>query len=182
MHPDDVAERVAEEVELLRARLAASPELRAGEPQLRGPFELFVPFRARRYRRAYLVNVPTRVSCGKCGTLLRPVVARADPIERDLLLVCDCSGYDAQPITAELRLADGSPLDRWPHGSPLEAPAIIYGHPDYDRPFVCRRGLREFHTHPQHEDNPWDRHRESIRIHDIIPELLGDLQRRWVFE
>lgn len=182
MHPDDAAERVAEEVELLRARLAAAPELRAHDVQLLDRVELRVPFTKVGYSRVHVVGIPVRMVCWECGpgvTFVKPVPVKTGRFERELVLRSFCDDYDGQPITAELLLPNGDALpDReWPHT--LGREAIIRGHEDYDRPFFCRRGLREYHSHPQHEDNPWDRHREAIRIHNIVPELLHDLQTRW---
>jgi hypothetical protein len=197
VHPDDVAEVVEEEAAELRAWLAAAPELRAGPMTLIDRFELRVPFAKSEYDRPHVLELvhPAR----------RVLFNLGPRVERELILRCECSGYDAQPITAELLGPDGTPLPgaAWPKEvgagglnaltvlsdrppprvTQLLAPgpqAIIHEHQDYDRPFFCRRGLREFHSHPQHEDNPWDRHRESIRIYDIVPELLADLQTRWM--
>ena len=178
MHPDDVAECVADEVERLRARLAAAPDLNVGEPQLVTPFELRVPFTKVGYRRAFVAPLPVRDLLGNLVGY-HEVFVRVERFERDLILRSFCDGYDAQPITAELLCGDGSPLPdpEWPRTLPPAREIIIRGHEDYDRPFFCRRGVREYHTHPQHEDNPWDAHRESIRIDDIVLELLQDLQQ-----
>jgi hypothetical protein len=181
VHPDDVAERVAEEFDTLRPRLAAAPELRTGEPALVGRFELRVPF-IKEYRRVFPIQVRAAWTCPDCppGTsLLKIVPVKAGRFERELILRSFCDDYDGQAISAELLLPDGEPLpdQEWP--KTLGREAIIRGHEDYDRPFFCRRGLREYHSHPQHEDNPWDAHREAIRIYDIVPELLRDLQARW---
>jgi hypothetical protein len=182
VHPDDVAQRVAEEVEILRARLAAAPALHAGQPQLIDRFELRVPFTKVGYRRVFSVPIPMRDRCPKCppGTeLVRMVPVKAYPFRRDLVLRSFCDGYDEQAITADLLLPNGAPLPDpdWPRT--LGREAIIRGHEEYDRPFFCRRGLREYHSHPQHEDNAWDAHREAIRIYDVVPELVLDLQTRW---
>jgi hypothetical protein len=179
VHPDDVAERVAEEYEILRARLRAAPALLAGEPELVDRFEIRVPFTKIAYQRALLVVVPKLTADGMRRQLGRQVPLRIGRFERQLILRSCCDGYDGQAPTAELLQPDGSPLpgDEWPRA--LGREAVIRGHEDYDRPFFCRRGLREYHSHPHHEDNPWDAHRESVRLYDVIPELLGDLQTRW---
>ena len=185
MHPDDVAERVADEVETLRARLAAAPELRASEPHLIDRFELRVAFTRVAFRAVLPVALPARISCPHCPpgqALMRVVPAKVGRFERELVLRSFCDNYDGQAITAELLLPNGDPLPdhEWP--KTLGREAIIRGHEEYDRPFFCRRGLREYHSHPQHEDNPWDAHRERIRIYHVVLELLRDLQTRWNLE
>jgi hypothetical protein len=170
---------------------------------------LRVPFVKTDFNKPHVMELLGRTRPGDvCGARrCRRVLFNLGPlVERELILRCDAAGYDAQPITAELLLRDGRPLPRgqWPKEigvgglDALDLPeggaalprvrvahalgpqAIIREHQDYDRPFFCRRGLREYHSHSQHENNPWDRHRESIRIYDIVPELLADLQTRWV--
>jgi hypothetical protein len=41
----------------------------------------------------------------------------------------------------------------------LVSSAIVAAHPDTGFPFVCLRGFREYHTHPQHTDDPWEQYR-----------------------
>lgn len=52
-------------------------------------------------------------------------------------------------------------------------------HPMYHRPFFCRRGLREYHSHEQHEEDPWAAWRDALSLRTIVLELLGDLRVRW---
>lgn len=185
MHPDDVAEHVAGEVADLRVRLAAAPELRAGDVELRNQLELMVPF-TKHERPRLAAQIPGLSG----GQLLAPgggaiafnyeVPDLSVRTDRQLILRCDCTDFDGQPPTAELLLADESPLPaaQWP--SEMGRQAIVHNHPDYGRPFFCRRGLREYHSHPQHEDDPWDRYREAARLGDIVVELLHELQTRWI--
>lgn len=39
--------------------------------------------------------------------------------------------------------------------------ALVDGHPDTGRPFLCLPGIREYHTHPQHTGDDWLLHRTS---------------------
>lgn len=48
---------------------------------------------------------------------------------------------------------DGVPLPRGPSRVFLEA------HPETGRPFVCKRGVREYHSHPEHNGDDWLLHR-----------------------
>lgn len=41
---------------------------------------------------------------------------------------------------------------------------LIAMHPDTKLPFFCMRGFREYHSHPQHTDDPWDRYRYGSLI------------------
>ena len=57
---------------------------------------------------------------------------------------------------------------------------IVHGHRDYGRPFFCRPGTHEFHSHTQHADEPWDLHRPTRTLDQIAIDLLVDLQRRFI--
>ena len=50
-----------------------------------------------------------------------------------------------------------------------------------DRKFFCRYGTREFHTHPQHADQPWDAFRPLHRLEQIVIELMRDMRGRFYF-
>lgn len=39
--------------------------------------------------------------------------------------------------------------------------ALVDGHPDTGRPFLCLPGVREYHEHPQHTGDDWLLHRAS---------------------
>ncbi|MEA2372639.1 MAG: hypothetical protein QOH12_3033 [Solirubrobacteraceae bacterium] len=179
MHPADVAELVAAEVTLLRERLAAAPQLGVTGVVLSG-LDLDIGF-GKDERPRIQGQVPSQLQ-GPGGQALSfvyevPDLGRKE--RRALMLRLNCDDFDARPPTAELLLPDGNPLpaEQWP--SDLSRQGVVHGHPDYPRPFFCRRGLHEYHTHPQHEDNPWDRHREALSLHHLVLELLGDLQTRW---
>lgn len=184
MHPADVAEYVAESVAILRDRLGERPQLRAGSPELERDVYLFVPFTllTRQVVDAVLPSGLVAPGGADLAVANRVVLLGAPPVERPLLLALQLDDYDAQPPTAELLLPDRSPLPaaQWPKS--LNGQGVISGHPDYDRPWFCRRGLREYHSHPQHEDDPWDLHREELPLHSVIEELLSELSRRFIGE
>lgn len=182
MHPADVAEHVASSyVELVR-RLEDRPELTSGPPQLEHDVKLFIPFdlTARRVVDAGLPSDLVLPGGRPVGVVHRAVLLGEPPTTRQLLLALDLTDYDSQPSTAELLLPDRSPLpaDEWPKS--VDVLGVVNGHRDYDRPWFCRPGLREYHTHPQHEDDPWDRHREGLPLHDVVLGLLTDLSRRFI--
>ena len=179
MHPDDVLDVVTAQVERLRAEIERYPELGVTDVELRG-LELRVGF-IKTVRPPARVNLPAGVVLPGGGQAIHTLVAidlgRVE--RRELLLVMDCSEFDGQPPTAELRAATDVllPDAQWPR-DPGEG--VVFGFADYGRPFFCRRGLREYHDHPQHEDDPWDRHREGLPLHRIVLELLDDLTHRFV--
>lgn len=180
MHPADVAEFVAGAVDELRGRLEARPELRAGPPALEDQICLYVPFsyEARRLVQEALpsgIVLPGEVQAASVWVV--PDLG-APTEERRLILHLDLTDFDGQPPTAELLRDDREllPAAEWPRS--LSQQAIVHNHRDFNRPFFCRPGLREFHTHPQHEDEPWDKYREGRPLHSIVTELLDLLQDR----
>lgn len=167
MHPDDSAALVAEQVEALRA-LLASLDLPVGMADLYGRTDLRISFRSRTSEA--IQEIPGLGEIRLLGTMR----------EEQLVLAMDCDNFDAQPPLAYLLDEDGAmlPAERWPHDPRRRG--IVRGHHLYgDRPFFCRPGTREFHTHRQHEDEPWDAVRESMTIDGIAIGILRDLTERW---
>ena len=64
----------------------------------------------------------------------------------------------------------------WPKG-----PGIVERHYATGKPFVCRPGVREFHSHIQHGDQPWDKFRGFIRPRELMRDLARDLLDKNVF-
>lgn len=182
MHPADVAEHVATSVAVLQERLSECPKVRAGTVVLEDEVHLYIPFTVR-VRQTVDAALPSGLfGPGGVGlaTGVRVIDLGVQPEERSLVLAMDLSDYDAQPPTAELLLPDRSPLpaEQWPKS--LNGQGVVLGHPDYPRPWFCRRGLREYHTHPQHEDDPWDLHREGLPLHGVVEELLHEFSSRFL--
>lgn len=44
---------------------------------------------------------------------------------------------------------------------------LLDDHPSTHRPFLCLRGIREYHDHPQHSGDEWLLYRESINMFSI---------------
>jgi hypothetical protein len=42
---------------------------------------------------------------------------------------------------------------------------IILNHADNGLPFLCMPGVREYHEHPQHTNDPWQNHRKGFSGH-----------------
>ena len=171
MHPGDVAPLVREAADELRARTDARPELGVAGVELSEDLVLCVRFETATSEAVEGVQLAG-------GTLSVPIIGTRR--REEFILELNCADWDSQPPTAELLDATGVPLpnERWPEDR--SGRGIVLGHPLYGaRKFFCRPGTREFHTHPQHEDNPWDRHRESMTLDGIVLGLLRDLTHRW---
>jgi hypothetical protein len=167
VHPDDSAVLVAEQVEALRATLA-SLDLPVRAVDLTTRTHLRIGFGSRTSEATQ--DIPGFGEVRLLGTMR----------EEKLVLAMDCEGFDSQPPLAYLLEEDGAPLPpgRWPHDPRRRG--IVRGHHLYgDRPFFCRPGTREFHTHRQHEDEPWDAFREQMTIDGIAIGILRDLSERW---
>jgi hypothetical protein len=180
MHPEDVAEFIAESVDILAEKLQSSPEL-GGTPVLEG-VKLYVPFvKLERTLVQHALETGFVLPGGGGVSMVHQVPLLGQrPTERQLILHLDLADFDGQPPTAQLLLPDETPLPaaEWPKS--IRGQGIVHGHKDYPRPFFCRRGLREYHSHPQHEDDPWDKHREHLALHQIVIELLDGLRNTWI--
>jgi hypothetical protein len=97
-----------------------------------------------------------------------------------IVVALRCDNYDTDPpslafvtdwtATVELRWAS------WPKGA-----GLVDRHYKTGKPFLCRPGVREFHSHFQHGDEPWDRFRGRVRPRDLLMTLARDLLTKQVF-
>lgn len=81
--------------------------------------------------------------------------------------------YNLEPPTLNVVDAKGRPIpdrSQWPP-APFTNPVI---HPIRKRPWVCLRGLEEYHTHPLHRHEPWDLHRNFQPLSVLMP-MLAEL-------
>lgn len=170
MHPDDAARFVAASVEELRAGLEELPELPIRAVELRDRTRLLIRFESQTSE-----SLP---GLSPVGTV--PLIGSLR--REQFILALGCADFDSQPPTAELLDGEERPLpaERWPHDP--QGLGIVQGHHLFgNRKFFCRPGTREFHTHRQHEDHPWDRYREGFTLKGIAIGLLRDLTERWTF-
>lgn len=181
MHPQAIAAFLEESVEGLRHRL---PELDEPVPELRLDLEipeLIIEFEHSEYETEAVQAVsPFAGPGGQAIVALQRVPILGWPRRREhLMLRMNLERFDLVPPTAQLCDGDGQllPFERWPRA--WQDRGIVQEHCLYKRPFFCRPGLREFHTHPQHEDQPWAAYREIMPLHDIVVGLLSDLQHRF---
>lgn len=109
----------------------------------------------------------------------RVLILGRPPRREHLHLRMDLALFDLVPPTAELLDETGEPLpaEQWPVS--WSGQGIVQQHPVYRRPFFCRPGLREYHEHQQHEDEPWARWRDVLPLHKIVIEVLGDMHSRF---
>lgn len=48
---------------------------------------------------------------------------------------------------------------------------LLDAHPMTGRPFLCLRGIREYHEHPQHSGDQWLLYRENMSLFSIVMSL-----------
>jgi hypothetical protein len=80
-----------------------------------------------------------------------------------------CGAFDAQPPSVAMVDPDTHAeliLERW-------TPGVAHGlHPATGKPFVCIQGVAEYHSHPSHLGDSWDRYRNRYRIAQTVRRLL----------
>jgi Predicted metal binding domain len=55
---------------------------------------------------------------------------------------------------------------------PGRAPDVLLAdHPTTHKPFLCLRGIREYHEHPQHSGDEWLLYRETLHLFSIVMSL-----------
>lgn len=85
----------------------------------------------------------------------------------------DCSDWDEVPPSVDLLSPDGSHRMAGIPGGVFNGSA----HPRTQRPFVCMRGIREFHDHPSHLNEPWASYRGQDGM--CLVGLLDQLSTAW---
>lgn len=170
MHPEDVAELVVAEVAELERKLADRPDLRVSGVALEDGVEVFLAYEVDLRKPWTMVDRRT----GKQVPTLGPRHTE------NRVLHLNCWNWNGRAPLANLLLPDRTPLppQLWP--MEIGGQGIVHGHRDYRRPFFCRPGTQEFHSHTQHADEPWDRHRPTRTLDQIVIDLLGDLQTRFI--
>ncbi len=97
-----------------------------------------------------------------------------------IVAVLRCDHYDTNPpslgFVTDWDAEHDLPFVQWPKGI-----GMIHQHYATGKPFLCRPGVREFHAHIQHGDQPWDRYRGNVRPRDILHDLARDLRTKQVF-
>lgn len=114
----------------------------------------------------------------------------------------DLSDYDLRAPSLEFRdLWTDTPL---PYATMFRAlefeqqrrahVVLLDGHPNTGRPFLCLRGIREYHEHPQHSGDEWLLYRTEMSlfsivmsmwrtcvdlVHPVLTQQPGQLQLQW---
>lgn len=182
MHPDDAADLVALEVDDLRARATLLPaEDAIAQVDFIDRFQVYLTLRVRRWSSAPApTSSPIHLPNGARPTALANIPIVGSSAIRALVLHADCTDFDGQPPLVEVVDEQRVPLSAaaWPRDP--AGRGIVTNHRVYGRPFFCRPGTREYHAHPQHEDDPWDRHREGMTLGSILLPIVHDLHHRWI--
>jgi hypothetical protein len=193
LHPEDVAEFIEASVEDLRARHALLEDALGVQDLVLEGTDLYIPLSLRHHPRVALSAELAR-ELGSAQSILVAVgplqaiqqTAYVPDLgassQRELILQMGLDDYDGKPPLAMLLRLDRTPLpdEEWPI-DPAQR-GIVAGHPIYKRKFFCRPGLREFHEHEQHADEPWDGIRESTTLAKIVLPLLHALNHRFTLE
>ena len=181
MHPTLVRAHVEDSVAELRARLDGHDVHRVTDLDLDADaLVLTVGFEHDEHETELVIaQSPILLPGGRPVTRQQRIPILGRSTIRRLVLQVGLDDFDLLPPTATLLNASRSPLpaDEWP--TSFSGGGIVNDHPIYHRPFFCRRGLREYHSHEQHEDDPWARWRDALPLHAIVLELLTDLRTRW---
>ncbi|MEO7572381.1 MAG: hypothetical protein ABIX10_08080 [Acidimicrobiales bacterium] len=181
MHPSLVRSHVVQSVADLRARLEDDGDHGVTEVRLDAEsLKLDITFDHDEHE-TELVAARSTLLLPDGSPLTRPqripIIGRSRI--RRLVLHLELDSYDLLPPIATLRRESGDPLpaEEWP--TSFAGGGIVNDHPIYHRPFFCRRGLREYHSHEQHEDDSWAAWRDALPLHVVVVELLTDLRVRW---
>lgn len=181
MHPAATREFVTTSVGELEARLAAAETPVAAVEFDVETLELIVAFDHTEYETQVMTS-RSRLVGPDGGPLLQqlrvPMLGRPGSTHRRHLRM-NLELFDLLPPTAELLDEARQPVapDRWP--TSWLGRGIVQQHPVYGRPFFCRPGLREYHEHQQHEDQPWALWREALPLHSIVMNLIEDMRERF---
>jgi hypothetical protein len=80
------------------------------------------------------------------------------------LTFCDPWSWEPLPITA-------IPLGLLADDPTKLQQVVLDAHPVTKRPFLCMRGVREYHEHPQHDGDDWALYRGSINVYALLDRL-----------
>lgn len=91
----------------------------------------------------------------------------------------DLSNYDLDPPGLEFRdpwtdktLAYNDVLRALQFDQHRKGQVVLLDdHPNTHKPFLCLRGIREYHHHPQHSGDEWLLYRESMNMFSIVMSL-----------
>jgi hypothetical protein len=109
-----------------------------------------------------------------------PVLDLTIEAKRALRLVISCDNWNEAPLSvALLSPSDGAFLSC---GEAQLLGGGIFNHSAHEqtgRPFVCMRGVREYHTHSSHRHEVWDTYRneDGMNIPGIVTQIARALRK-----
>ena len=123
-------------------------------------------------------RVLTEAFCSRSGWRLItcaffPIIDIVITGNRDLRLRLSCDDWDEQPPSITLLQADGTCWPSPPSGGIFNASA----HPITGLPFICMRGVREYHTHSSHLNESWASYRGQQGMD--LSGLLAQITSSW---
>jgi hypothetical protein len=80
-----------------------------------------------------------------------------------------CDQFDTEPPSVAMldpQTRTELPHEHWTPG------VSNGGHPLTSKPFVCLQGVAEYHSHPSHTNDSWDRYRYRFRLTQTVRRLL----------
>ena len=77
---------------------------------------------------------------------------------REIEFRFNCEGWDEEPPSLTLHNPESGQELCWENW-PKEAWSVLARHPITGKPFLCLRGIREYHTHNRHLNDPWEAYR-----------------------
>jgi hypothetical protein len=90
----------------------------------------------------------------------------------------DLSGYDQRAPSVSFRSArtwEPLPFAALPLGhvtdGAVKMRVLIQEHPATKHPFLCIRGVREYHEHPQHDGDHWAMYRSDINVYALVEKI-----------
>ena len=130
---------------------------------------------AKNFERDTLVLTPA--FCTRSGlrliTCAFPTIDLVISSGRDLRLRLTCNDWDELPPSIILLQADGTNWPNPPSGGIFNASA----HPATGLPFICMRGVREYHTHTSHLNESWASYRGQHGM-DLVG-LIAQITNAW---
>ncbi|MFT6669087.1 hypothetical protein [Bradyrhizobium sp. OHSU_III] len=108
-----------------------------------------------------------------------PVLDLTIEAKRPLRLRVDCDNWNEVPPSVALLSPAGTFLTE-AEVQPLAGSIFNQSaHEQTGRPYICMRGVREFHTHSSHRHEVWDTYRseDGMNILGIITQITRALRR-----